>query len=212
MNFSGPKKDWEKPTIEMHPGRIIGIFDVGTQPGFKDGDPDKAQIIVEYELVGDTKNSEGKNFRISEFLGATNHSKSTLMARYQSLTGTVLAAGNPDKYGGFRYILPPDFSEKLFALAGQACLVNVVVKESGDPKVGTVSKPMKGMTVPESESSAFTLDMDADNFLDQYETCPLWIKAFVQKSREWTKVLKKELPAGFSDTKTETKYEDDIPF
>lgn len=222
MDFSGPKKDFEKPPIKMHMGRLIGIYDVGTQPGFKEGDADKAQIIMEWELVGKDKDSTGKNFRINEFLGKSNHSKATLMARYQSMAGVTLKTdGKIDKFGGFRYDLPVDFSDRLFALVGQGFLVTLVAKDSGDPKVGSVSQPMEGMTIPEGESDFFTLDMEADDFLTQLESCPAWVKKIVAKSREWEGAAasssKFSNPAGMSEkpktgNTASDDYQDDPPF
>jgi len=182
--------------------RLIGIFDIGTQKGYKEGDADSGQIVLEYELIGKDKKSDGTNFTIAEFMSKGNHSNSTLMARFQGLTGVTLTSdGQKDKFGGFRYTLPADFTDKLYGALGIGCMVSVINKTAGTGvKIGSASLPPDGVEVGLGEKPFLKIDLESQDFPSDWLAAPLWIKNKINQSREFeaSPIVEGQTPVGVS--------------
>lgn len=224
MDFGNKKADYENPPAGMHPGRIIGLFDIGTQPAFKEGDQPKPQIIVLYELVGKSKMTNGSNFTVAQYMGRNNHSNGALVPMVSAVTGIAFKQGKADKQGkGFYYDLPENFGEIFKGLLGKPVLVTLVAKDAnGGVKVSSVAPPMEGMSVAEANSALLWLDFsDSVNFQSDFQSVPKWVQDKAMRSRELAPppavnpapaAPKGVKPVGSETTTAAEDYEDDIPF
>jgi len=158
----------ENPPEKTYPARLIGIYDIGKQPGFDEGDPAKAQLVFTYELLGKEKTSEGKNFCVSEFLTVSLNAKATLVKRLQTMKAPI------KKKSDDWYTIPDNYS--LSELLGDVCMVVVKHNTKGNAKVDSVIEPMEGLTIAEATNELGYLDLDGDEDISQLEAAPEWIK------------------------------------
>ncbi len=186
--WDSPVTQWEQPPIKSFNARIIGVYDIGTQDGYQGGDPSH-QMVWEYELISaQHKDSQGKNFRISEFLTYGNHSKSKSVARIQGVTGIKFPVKEGSQSAnGFFYNMPPNMSQILGEnVLGAPCLVYLSAKPDGKPKVETVGQPMEGYVVPAPENGLGWLDGEEprEKYLRDLAAAPEWIRKKVNASHE----------------------------
>ena len=187
MDVGGGKKDFENPPAGMHTARVVGIYDIGTQPAFKPGDNPKPQAIFVYEIVGKMKTKEGHNFTVAQYMGRNNHSNGALISTISSITGVQFKQGKADKQGkGFYYELPDNFGELFKSILGKPVLVTLIAKDAnGGVKVSSVAPPMEGMTLPAGELPLGWLDFsDSANFASDWISVPKWIQDKASKSTE----------------------------
>lgn len=187
MDVGGGKKDWENPPAGMHPARIVGVYDIGTQPAYKAGDNPKPQVIFVYELVGKAKMKDGSNFTVAQYMGRNNHSNGALIPTISAVTGVQFKQGKADKQGkGFYFELPDNFGEIFKSILGKPVLVTLVAKDAnGGVKVSSVAQPMDGMAVAEANSALGWLDFsDTENFSSDWMAAPKWIQDKASKSSE----------------------------
>lgn len=180
MNFESTGKDFEKAPAKTHPARLVGIYDIGTQPGGTfEGEKkdDKPQVIFTYELLGKDRQADGTNFLKSEFLTVSLHVKGTLPKRLAAL-GVKLTQKSKDWYE-----LPKGLN--LSVLLGEAVMVEIVHTEAGKDRIGNVMAPIDGMVVGEYTSKLGYLDLDADDYLDKFNQAPEWIQKMCQKATDW---------------------------
>ncbi len=225
---------WESPPIKSMNGRVIGIYDIGTQDGFKDGAP-KRQVVFLYELISaTTKDSKGKNFMIAEFMSVGNHSKTKSIARIQAIANVKFKPSGSVSENGFFYELPENMNEILKEkVLGAAVLVNLVPKTNDPTKamVGNVSQPMEGIVVGPAENGLGWLDPDdTANLQSDLLAAPDWVKKKYNACHE-VRGIKPQAPASapsrapsvepkidpetgapLQPTVAPGAYEDDIPF
>jgi hypothetical protein len=182
MNFQEKNTDYEVPPAKMHPARLVGIFDIGKQPGsVYDGKEIKPanKVILVYELLGKDKMTPkegqvtGDNFSISEFTTVSLHVKGTLIKRLQVFDAPV------KKKSEDWYEIDPKFN--MSTMLGEACMVEVSHNEAGKAKITAVTKPIDGLVVPEYTAKLSYLDLDSEDWLDNYNIAPKWIQELVDK-------------------------------
>jgi hypothetical protein len=177
LDNTGDGGDYEKPAAKTYPARLIGLYDIGMQKGFNEGDPAKNQVIMTWELVGKDKQSDGKNFQISEFLTVSLHKKGTLPKRLLAL-GAPVKSKSEDWYD-------IDSNYSLTNLLGEPAMVEVVHTEKGRAKIASVMTPVEGMQIAEPTEKLGFLDLDADDYLDYFTKAPAWIQKKCQESIGW---------------------------
>lgn len=143
----------EQPDEGTHSARLLGITDLGHQPGFVYNGktiPSEYKLEFTYELVS-SKMEDGRPFLISEEL--TNKDwedektgrASTLVARAKALLGKSYKDGlsNPDKLIGCPCMVSVTYNDKGYArLRGQAAVGSTPI----------------GYKVDEMENKPFTFD------------------------------------------------------
>jgi hypothetical protein len=194
MTFSARKpvtKAKEQPQQGTHVARLLGITDLGHQPGFVyEGKPIESAWKLEftYELVNHTM-EDGRPFLVSEDL--TNKDwedtktgrASTLVARAKSLLGDTYREGVSD----------------LSKLLSAPCMVTVVSNDKGYAKIrgqAAVGSVPFGMDVKELENNTYAFTMD-DPDLDMFESMPEFKKEKLQNALNFDETeLAKKLAEG----------------
>jgi hypothetical protein len=162
--MKGGAKPKDVPQAGTHMARLVGLTDLGHQPGFqfKGNDiPSAYKIEFTYELPN-SKTVDGRPHWISEDVKVNSFEGkgiiSTMMARVRTL--------DPDN--------DSEDGKDLQALLTKPCMVTVSMGENGYPKLkgqACVSGIPMGMEVPELENPSFAFDMD-DPDMDLYEGFP----------------------------------------
>lgn len=156
----------EQPAKGTHVARLLGITDLGHQPGFV-YDGKKIESAWKFEFTYELVNHEmedGRPFVVSEDMTNNDWEDkktgrcSTLIARAHSLLGDDYRKGMND----------------LRELLGQACMVTVNHNEKGYAKIkgqAAISGVPFGMNVPELRNNTYFFDMD-DPDMDLWEKMP----------------------------------------
>lgn len=160
----GPAR--ETPAKGTHAARLLGITDLGHQPGFM-YEGKKVESSWKFEFTYELVNHEmedGRPFVVSEELTNNDWEDiktgrcSTLIARAKSLMG--------DNYRQGMNNIP--------SMLSKACMVSVTHNANGYAKVkgqAAVSGVPFGMEVPQLRNDAYFFDMDAPD-MDQWEKMP----------------------------------------
>lgn len=177
--------DREFPDKGTHTARLVGLTDLGHQPGFTWQGKDIAsswKVEFTYELV-DTKMQDGRPFWVNEEVAVNDFEgegiTSTMMARVRTLD-----KGNDSNDG-----------KELTRLLGKACMVNVSFNDNGYPKLkgqAAVSGIPIGMPISELRNETFSFDMD-DPDMDRFFTFPEFKKDKIVESLNYneTELAKK---------------------
>lgn len=172
--------DYEQPAAKTHPARLIGLYDIGTQPGnVFNGEQlkDKPQLIMTWELVGKDKTKEGKNFQISQFVNVSLHKKGKLGALLKTI-GAPIKSKNDDWWE-----IDPKYH--LSNLLGEPAMIEVSISEKGKAFIANVMAPIDGMVIAEPTEKLGFLDLDAEDYLDQFNKAPSWVQKMCQKATDW---------------------------
>ena len=143
------------PEKGNHFARLVGITDLGHQPGFEYRGKDvesQYKVTFTYELVNSLMEDGrphwvSEDFKVSNWIGKNGGFDSTMMSRVKSID--VADDSN--------------LGEDLRELLGKPCMVTVSLTEAGWPKVAgqaAVSMIPAGMTVPDLVNEPFAFDMD----------------------------------------------------
>lgn len=181
----------EQPVEGTHAARLLGIIDLGHQPGFiYQGKEVESEWKLEftYELVNHNM-EDGRPFVVSERL--TNKDwedektgrASTLVYRAKSLLGKEYKSGVAD----------------LLKLLGKPCMVSVTHNEKGYANVrgqAAVGSVPFGMDVKELTNETYFFDQDEPD-MDQWEKFPDFKKEAITSGLEFNDTkLARELAAG----------------
>jgi hypothetical protein len=173
--------DYEQPAAKTHPARLVGMYDIGVQPGnVYNGEKlkDKPQLILTWELVGKDKTAEGKNFQISQFLTVSLHKKGKLVPVLKTL-GAPFKSKSDDWYE-----IDPKYH--ISTLLGEPAMIKVSVSDKGKAFVESVMAPVEGMVIGDCTEKLSFLDLDADDYLDQFTKAPKWVQTMCEKSVGWS--------------------------
>lgn len=159
-----PKKELDNPVDGTHMARLVGLTDLGHQPGFVyEGKEIESEYKIEYtyELVNSLM-KDGRPHWVSETIKVNDFVPdhpggfiATMMLRARSLNPE-----NPDK----------DATKHI----GKPCMVTVTISEKGYANVkgqAAVTGCPIGMEIPELVNDTFIFDMDAPD-LDLWATFP----------------------------------------
>jgi len=179
-----PNKDLPMPGTHM--ARLVGLTDLGHQPGFqyKGNDiPSSYKIEFTYELPN-SKMKDGRPHWISEEVKVNNFEgkgiTSTMMARVRTLDPENQSEDGSD----------------LLVLLDKPCMVTVSEGDNGYPKLkgqACVSGIPMGMEVPELENPMFSFDM-SDPDMDMWESFTDFKKGKIKAALDYDETkLKQEL-------------------
>lgn len=132
----------EQPSKGTHWARVVGISDIGHQPGFtwSGGDVESQfKIEITYELV-ESEMEDGRPFWVSEEVKNSDNENSNLTAR-------AAALGVPVR----------EFPKAI----GKPCMVALDINDKGYPKIINVSGVPSSMTLPELRNPTVLFDIYA---------------------------------------------------
>jgi hypothetical protein len=146
-------------------GRLVGLIDLGHQPGYEFGGEtvkSNYKVTFTYELPG-SMTADNRPHWISEDLNYSDHEKSTMYARVQALdpTGELTAS----KESGYA----------LQKLIGEPCMINVKHNAKGWAKVAGVVSAPQGIPVPELVNTPVMFNMDEPD-MDVYNKFSDFVK------------------------------------
>jgi len=200
---TGTKKKFERIEDGTYVARIAQLIDLGVQEDEYEGERKVGhKIFVTFEFPTETINIDGeeKPRWLGKEFNVSIHEKSTLTKLVQSA----------DPEGKFTVK-----GRNLKGLMGLPLMITVGSTKTGNAKVSTVARLMKGMSVAELAKDPVFFDLDGKD-LDTFEIFPQWIKDKITNSIDFedtlfSKVLlKKEVHASPSGAVED--MEDDRPY
>lgn len=187
------KKDFGRLEDGNHLARIVSVIDFGLQPQTdwqtKEPVDPKKVVAITYETPTETITVEDKEGNKTE--------KPRWISKEYTLSFHEMAA--------LRKLvdaLKPDI-ESLDELLNMPCMITVASTATGNAKVSAVSKPMKGMDVPELFGDAFHFDFSHPN-MELFNGLYEWQQNKLKEALDYN---------GFADADAPVTVEDDdIPF
>lgn len=143
MKIRSGAKAKEQPNEGTHLARVVGLCNLGLQPGFMYGGEmteDAYKIEITYELVA-TDMKDGRPFHVSEDVTNTDNEKGKLLQRCMS-TGVSINA--------------------VQAMITKPCMVSLKHNEKGYAKINNVAGVPAGIPVPELRNTPVYFDIYAD--------------------------------------------------
>lgn len=170
-----------------YPARCCGVIDLGIQHVEWQGQSkDQEKVMLMFELPTERIEIDGEDKPrwLSIRYTVSLHEKAGLRKTLDAWRGKPMS---PEELRGFN----------IGCLLNAPCMLTVVHKEGSNggtfANIGGISKPMKGMAVPELENEPILFDMDAEDAEDTFKKLPEWIQNIVEESVTW-----KERKANFS--------------
>lgn len=162
---------------DTYPARLVGIVDIGLQPGYEWGGKTikpSYKLRLTYELVN-TEMDDGRPFWVHEEVTNSDNERSTLAARVASLRADI---------------------KDISSMLGKQCLVTLE-KNKNDytviSKNNGVSSAPSFMEVAPLRNDAFVFDMDKPN-MDIFESLPEFVQEKIKTSLEYEgSAVQKEL-------------------
>lgn len=149
----------DQPEAGTHMARLVGIVDMGHQPGFEwQGKevPSAYKVRLTYELPN-SMTQDDKPHWVHEEITNSDNSKSTLALRVRTLGGQF---------------------EELTAMLGRPCMVTLVENKNGYIKIdgqGGVGGVPAGIPVPDLINEPFSFDTDRPD-MEQFNAFPEFIQ------------------------------------
>jgi hypothetical protein len=169
MKARNTSKPMEQPEEGSHFARLVGIVDLGHQPGFEwqGKEVESAyKIRLSYELVN-SKMSDGRPFWVHEDITNSDNEKSTLALRVRTLKGSF---------------------DNLFGMIGSPCLVTVKLDKKGYAKVdgqGGVAQVPGGMEVAPLSNPSFTFSLEEPD-LKVFESLPEFVQNRIKENLDYS--------------------------
>lgn len=188
------KKDFGRLEDGNHLARIVSVIDYGLQPQTdwqtKEPVDPKKVVAITYETPNETITMEDKEGNKSE--------KPRWISKEYTLSFHEMAA--------LRKVadaLLPNL-ESLDELLNVPCMITVGSTSTGNAKITAVSKPMKGMDVPELFGDSFHFDFSEPN-MELFNGLYEWQQNKLKEALDYN---------GFADKEKTPKTvpDDDIPF
>ena len=161
----------------------------------------RREVIIQFELPTETIEVDGE--QKPRYMSMTYTMSLSEKAKLRSALETWRGkAFTEDELRGFN----------LANIVGLPCMLSVIHRQAKNgntyANIGSISKPMKGMTIPEASSPLVVFDLDADDALDKMQTLPEWVQERIKKSPSYEAVMRKGTDAqGFMDINP-----NDLPF
>lgn len=158
----------DQPKAGTHMARLVGIVDMGHQPGFEwQGKEIKSayKLRLTYELPNSTM-EDGRPHWVHEEVTNSDNEKATLAMRVRTLRG--------------------DFSD-LSTLINKPCMVTIKVNDKGYAKIdgqGGVGGVPEGFDVPELTNPTFIFDTDNPD-LDMFDSLPEFIQERITSNLDY---------------------------
>lgn len=160
---SGEGGDFELPPAGTHPAVLVALIDLGKHQSTFDPTKDRHKILFVWELTAEA-DSKGENFLVAQDYTWSLNSKAALRTIVEGFRGKALADGEEYDLG---------------LMLGQPCMVGLSEGTTGKGKtfmeVASVSRPVKGLTVPPATHApwGFLLSM-VNSTIDPIDV-PAWV-------------------------------------
>ena len=185
---------------DTYPARCVSLIDTGDQFNEMSGRLQR-QIILMFELP-------------TEFVEVDGEKK----PRFMSITYTLSLSDKAKLRQVLETWRGKSFTEQelkgfdMRTIVGAPCMLSVVHKQSKNgntyANIGGITKPMKGLEIPEAITPLTIFDLDAPDALAQIETLPDWIQGRIKSSETYKNMTAKASEQqGFMDINP-----DDLPF
>lgn len=169
MKARNTSKPVSQPDVGTHMARLVGIVDLGHQPGFEWQGKEVAsayKLRMTYELVN-SEMEDGRPHWVHEDVTNSDNEKSTLAARVRTMKGSF---------------------SNLTAMLGSPCMVTLVEGKNGYVKIdgqGGVGGVPSGIPVAELRNPTFSFSLDAPD-LEVYETLPEFIQNRIKENLDFS--------------------------
>ena len=189
-------KDRAKPKLPpvepgVYIGICVGVIDLGEQYSEKFKNY-RNEVQIVWELVGETVEVDGeqKPRQLSRTFSVATSKKSNLRG--------FLSGWNGVQYSD------EQFQElDLFAQAGKACQLNVVLNDTGEyANVDSVIPLPKGMTAPSTDTPVILWNMEEWDD-GAFEALPEWVREKIKKSTQYQKEHAPKSTVDFQDAAPE---------
>lgn len=177
--------DFELPPSGTHPAVLIGLIDLGTHEREFNGEKnDVHKLLLIWELTGE-HDSKGDPFVVAKDFTWSLNKKAKLRGFVEGYAGRALIDGEEYDLG---------------LMLGQPCMINLTEGTSGKGNkfvdVSSISKPMKGLTVPPTDKQTFALVLSMLTSLKDDWAIPEWVPKLygrkveddIKASREYLKL------------------------
>lgn len=162
-----------------YPARCCGVIDLGLQHIEWQGQrKDQEKVMLMFELPTERIETEDgdKPRWLSVRYTVSLNEKAGLRKALDAWRGKPMTA---EELKGF----------DIGSLLNAPCMLTVVNKEGGNgnlyANISGISKPMKGIPIPELESEPILFDMEADDAEEVYKKLPEWVQKIVDESVTW---------------------------
>jgi len=186
------KTDYGRLEDGNHLARIVSVIDMGLQAQTdwqtKEATDPKKIVMITFETPNETitiKDKEGNEEDKPRWISKDY----TLSFHEMAALRKLVDALNPEL-------------ESLDELLNTPCMINIGSTVSNNAKIVGVSKPMKGMEVPELYGDAFQFDFSHPN-MELFNGLLKWQQEKIKEALDYN---------GFADAGAEPVGDDDIPF
>lgn len=162
-----------------YPARCCGVIDLGLQHIEWQGqskEQEKVLLMFEFPTERIEVDGEDKPRWLSIRYTVSLHEKSGLRKTLDAWRGKPMT---PEELRGFN----------IGSLLNAPCMVTVINKEGSNgniyANIGGISKPMKGIPIPELENDPILFDMEAADAEETFKKLPEWVQNIVEESVTW---------------------------
>lgn len=159
-------KKLDQPTVGTKMARLVGLVDLGHQPGFEyQGDQIKSQykITFTYELPG-SKTEDDRPHWVSEDVNVSDYVGDGIVSKMMKRVFALDPTGEISNGG-----------KNLQALIGMPCMVTVKHNKNGYAQVSDVSGAPEGIPIPELANDPQLFNMD-DPDMDLFNKFPEFVQ------------------------------------
>jgi hypothetical protein len=163
------------PTVGTKMARLVGLIDLGHQPGFEyQGEDVKSsyKITFTYELTGSLM-EDGRPHHVSEDVNVSDYRgdgiTSKMMKRVDALDPTSTISND---------------GKNLAALIGLPCMVEVKHNKKGYPKITNVTGAPEGIPVPELQNDPKIFNFDEPD-MDLYNKLPEFVQGKIKAALDF---------------------------
>lgn len=201
----GGGRDFKPVPAGTHVAVCNMIVDLGMQPGFEGGAPQR-KVYIGWEVPGETVewtdkegNPQTGPMKIGRQYTLSLNEKATLRAHLENWRGKAFTA---EELKGF----------DLFNIANKACLIGVTHKTTGDKTYANVSSVMslpKGTPAVVAKGAILLYPDPSDPGV--FERLPEWLQKRINEQLD-AKPVEKPAATATKKTGTDDEFGDDIPF
>lgn len=168
MKIRSNSKPVDQPEAGTHVARLVGVVDMGHQPGFEwQGKeiPSQYKLRFTYELPN-SKTNDGRPHWVHEDVTNSDNEKSTMYMRVRTLGGSF---------------------DDVSTLLNKPCMVTLVENKNGYIKIdgqGGVGGVPAGFPVPELENPTFLFNTEEPD-MEVFNNLPEFIQERIQENLDY---------------------------
>jgi hypothetical protein len=186
------------PPAGSFPARLLKVVDLGLQDTEYEGEHRTVkQVQLVFQLLGEETRDDGTPFELGRKFTASMGPKAALRKMLEAWRCKPFTV---DELRGFN----------VGSIVGLPCMVSVAHKftAKGDTYavVGSVSRPPKGLAVPELQGHTVVFDMGRPETWPNLELLPQRTRELIEASQSWREVQLQQPTTGFDD------MDDDLPY